>query len=73
MAILSRQLLRSIKVWKANEFNPYIVSSEIDQGIWGEPQDLRYSFIFEKEMERFSKINWIKNPIHFFWLHEENY
>lgn len=52
MSLLSRQLLKSIKRVKFLDFNPYIVSSQIDQGtLWSEPLCMSYILNFEHDSD----------------------
>ena len=37
MSILSRQILRHIKRQKLHEFDPYILSTQIDEDMWSPP------------------------------------
>jgi len=74
MSILSRQILNSIKFFQQLEFNPYIVNSSIDHGLWGQPDGMKYELIFDDEsLKTFSKDHMLDNAINFFWMHEGNF
>ena len=42
MSTLSRKLITSIMYWKVLEFDPYIVSASIDEGMWSPPESIRF-------------------------------
>ena len=81
MAILSRQLLKSIKDWNQFELNQNILSSQVakqDGGPWTEPESLERYMQFnmtdqDQEGRSMSKDQPIENPGEYFLAHEENF
>lgn len=74
MSLLSRQLLKHIKKYKVLEFNPYILTSQIDYGMWAAPKHLE-TFIYQLEDSHSIEYmtNMVKYPINIFLEHEANF
>ena len=73
MSLLSRQLNKDIQFIKNKEYDHYLLSSLINDGIWAEPKQLQYEMIFRDEYYQFSKDNLIETAINYFWFHESNF
>lgn len=75
MGLFSRQLLRDIKFYKVLEFDPCILSSQIDQGpLWSEPKFLEFEMKFpEEDLQQYSKSQPLRNAVEYFWAHESNF
>jgi len=74
MCLLSRQLIRDIKFCKVLEFDPYILSAQIDSGpLWGEPKDLIYVMLFKGDYQNLSKDQPLNEAVQYFWAHESNF
>lgn len=80
MSVLSRQLIRDIKYKKGLDFDPHIISTQMDLGLlWSEPKsqedDLRIpetqyvgdNFLVVSKDEA---ISW---AVQHFWFHEHNF
>lgn len=79
MSVLSRQLIRDIKASKDQDFDPHILSAQIDSGVlWSEPEsqegDLRLpDWQTVGDQLLVSKDEQIPAALQHFWFHEQNY
>lgn len=73
MAILTRQLIRDIKIIKVTCFDPYILSAAIDEGMWAQDPSLEYEMQFSGDYQEYSKDMPLMQPVKYFWQHEVNF
>lgn len=74
MGLLSRQLLRHIKKQKLHEFDPYVLSTQIDEGMWSAERDAdRLLGLLEQEQSPEHAENLRRQPEYVFLEHEANF
>ena len=71
MSILSRQLLSTIK----QDFDPSLLTNDIDCGIWAQPEKHKrfMEFNIKQEQKKYSQYSLIQNAIEHFNLHFYNF
>jgi len=73
-SLLSRELMRKIKQYKWLEFDPNILNTQIDDGIWSNQElDMRIKLMEDKCYSKEYKRNLEKDPISIFFEHETNF
>lgn len=74
MSLLSRLLLRHIKIYRLHEFDPEILSTQIDDGIWytNDNMSMNIKHLEDNLMPEF-KENLERYPINIFMENEANY
>jgi len=71
MCVLSRQLLSNIK----HDFDPYLLSNDIDNGIWSQPESHKkiMEFNIYEDQKIYSQTSLIENALDYFNIHYYNF